>query len=179
MTRTDRHPIAADGRSLDDLLSAGCYDHVNRYLHPLSGGPAPADFAALVCLERVATTAEVSTELDRLALEPGRLPELLALGAARPELQRAFPIVALGAAEAYPSGYRRLPFLWGSPHVRHLDLRWDEGRWAANVRFLATDAGLGQAAEPGSPAAISTLASSTRPYRFQSSTPRGRRASST
>ena len=71
-------------------------------------------------------------QLEDLAVRSGRIEELLAFGAAYPHAQRQFPIVAVGTL----GGYRRRPFLWGSPRVRHLDLRFDEKIWGGNVRFL-------------------------------------------
>ena len=65
-------------------------------------------------------------------MRSGRIEELLAFGAAYPQAQRQFPIVAVGALDEY----RRRPFLWGSPRVRHLDLRFDEKIWGGNIRFL-------------------------------------------
>lgn len=142
MSRVESHPVAVDyDRPFDELVAAGGYDHANEYVtatrFPVQRrGSAEVD-AALVCLDRVAATAEVLGELDLPELRQGRIAELLAVGAALPELQRSFPIVALGSIALYPHDYRRIPFLWGSARVRHLDLRWDEHSWGGNVRFLA------------------------------------------
>lgn len=130
------------GRPLGELLAAGGYDHANEYLteerFPVADdrGGASAVEVALVCLEHRATTDEVGRAVEAAGLRAGGIAELLALGAEQPELQRSFPIVALGAASDYPHDYRRIPFLWGTPRVRHLDLRWDEHGWGGNIRFL-------------------------------------------
>lgn len=129
-------------RSLAGQIAAGGYEHANAFLtealFPVRGHGRADVHATLVCLGRAASTAEVLAELELPGLRLGGIAELLALGAARPELQRSFPIVALGSAASYPSGYRRIPFLWGSPRVRLLDLRWDEHSWGPNIRFLTT-----------------------------------------
>ncbi len=141
MTQTDAYSLRVDyDRPFAQRVAAGGYDHVNAFLtealFPVqASGHSDVD-AELVCLGRTASTPEVLAELERPGRRPGRIAELLALGAARPELQRSFPIVALGSAASYPHEYRRIPFLWGSPRVRHLDLRWDEHSWGANIRFL-------------------------------------------
>jgi hypothetical protein len=74
-------------------------------------------------------------ELEDLAVRSGRIEELLAFGAAYPQAQRQYPIVAVGALDEY----HRRPFLWGSPRVRHLDLRFDEKIWGGNIRFLTVE----------------------------------------
>lgn len=70
--------------------------------------------------------------LDELGLRSGRIEELLAFGAAYPQAQRQFPVVAISALDPYHCR----PFLWGTPRVRHLDLRFDEKIWSGNIRFL-------------------------------------------
>jgi hypothetical protein len=128
------------GRPFTEMIAAGGYDHVNEYLtparFPVHGRGVVAAKLLLLCLDPNASTDEVLHEHDSADRRPGRIAELLAFGASEPERQRAFPIVALGTVEAYPDDYRRIPFLWGSPRVRHLDLRWDEHSWGANVCFL-------------------------------------------
>ncbi|MGH3001523.1 MAG: hypothetical protein ACRDM1_02440 [Gaiellaceae bacterium] len=140
MSRTCARLRVDYDRSLADLVAAGGYDRANEYvtesLFPILGRGSGDVEIVLVCVERAASTEEVLRELDRPELRLGRIAELLALGAAQPELQRSFPIVALGSAASYPHEYRRIPFLWGSSRVRHLDLRWDEHSWGANIRFL-------------------------------------------
>lgn len=146
MTSLESHPATVDrDRPLARLIDAGRYDHANEYVieerFPVRGEGVREERLALVCLERGASTEEVGQELDRPELRPAGIAELLALGAAFPDLQRAFPIVALAAAAVYPHDYLRIPFLWGSLRTRRLDLRWDEHRWAANIRFLAVERG--------------------------------------
>lgn len=136
-TETEAHTVTIDYRqTLDQMIAAGGYDHVNRHISGSSFPVADGDVAdrelTLVCLARVASTDEVLYQLDDLAVRSGRIEELLAFGATYPQAQRQFPIVALGELDEY----RRRPFLWGSPRVRHLDLRFDEKIWGGNIRFL-------------------------------------------
>lgn len=141
MPRVDGYRLTVDyDLALAEMIAAGGYDHANAFLtqarFPVRGsGDATAELE-LVCLERAASTREVEQALASAGSRDGRIAELLALGAAQPDLQRSFPIVALGSSASYPASYRRIPFLWGSPHVRHLDLRWDEHAWGPNIRFL-------------------------------------------
>jgi hypothetical protein len=135
-TETEARTVTVDYRqTLDQMIAAGGYDHVNRHItqssFPVAGGDAAGRELTLVHLGHVASTDEVLRQLDELAVRSGRIEELLAFGAAYPEAQRQFPIVAVGALDEY-----RRPFLWGSARVRHLDLRFDEKIWGGNIRFL-------------------------------------------
>ena len=136
-TETQARTVTIDyRRTLDQMIAAGGYDHVNRHISGSSFAVADGDVAEreliLVHLAHVASTDEVLGQLDELAVRSGRIEELLAFGAAYPEAQRQYPIVAVGALDEY----RRRPFLWGSARVRHLDLRFDEKVWGGNIRFL-------------------------------------------
>jgi hypothetical protein len=136
-TETEAHTVTIDYRqTLDQMIAAGGYDHVNRHItessFPVAGGDAAERELTLVQIGRVASTDELLQQLEKLAVRSGRIEELLAFGAAYPQAQRQYPIVAVGALDEY----RRRPFLWGSPRVRHLDLRFDERIWGGNIRFL-------------------------------------------
>lgn len=136
-TETEAHTVTIDYRqTLDQMIAAGGYDHVNRHItessFPVAGGDAAERELTLVHIGRVASTDELLHQLETLAVRSGRIEELLAFGAAYPQAQRQYPIVAVGALDEY----RRRPFLWGSPRVRHLDLRFDEKIWGGNIRFL-------------------------------------------
>lgn len=65
--------------------------------------------------------------------------ELNALGTAKPELQRGFPIVALGSEWHSQGGPVFVPCLFGSGGERRLGLSWDapDGGWGGRRRFLA------------------------------------------
>lgn len=136
-TETEARTVTIDYRqTLDQMIAAGGYDHVNRHItessFPVAGGAAAERELTLVQIGRVASTDELLQQLEKLAVRSGRIEELLAFGAAYPQAQRQYPIVAVGALDEY----RRRPFLWGSPRVRHLDLRFDERIWGGNIRFL-------------------------------------------
>jgi hypothetical protein len=139
-TETQARTVTIDyRRTLDQMIEAGVYDHVNRHITRSSfpvarGGDAERELT-LVHLDHVASTDEVLHQLDELAVRSGRIEELLAFGAAYPEAQRQYPIVAVGALDEY----RRRPFLWGSARVRHLDRRFDEKVWGGNIRFLTVE----------------------------------------
>ncbi|MBA3565476.1 MAG: hypothetical protein H0W31_01320 [Actinobacteria bacterium] len=136
--QTNTYPVTIDDRQpLAQLIEAGGYDQVNGKIteasFPMQRGGLAERELTLVHLSRVASTDEVEHALDELSLRSAKIEELLAFGATYPQAQRQFPIVALGSIE---TSYRRRPFLWGSPRVRHLDLRFDEKIWSGNIRFL-------------------------------------------
>jgi hypothetical protein len=152
-------------RSLAEMIAAGRYDSSNSAIteghfplpspenvseqsrHPRRGAyRTPGEFTddgavevEPVHLNRLMKTEEVLAELDRRGLRPATLPELLAFGEKHPDVQRKFPVVALGSVWAGPSGYRCVPCLSGYSGDRSLDLDWDEpgDEWGGNYRFLA------------------------------------------
>jgi hypothetical protein len=139
-TETEARTVTIDyQQTLGQMIAAGGYDQVNRHItqssFPVAGGDTADRELTLVHLGHVASTDEVLRQLDELAVRSGRIEELLAFGAAYPEAQRQFPIVAVGALDEY----RRRPFLWGSARVRHLDLRFDEKIWGGSIRFLTVE----------------------------------------
>lgn len=67
---------------------------------------------------------------------PATLRELLAFGEANPELQREFPIIALGSVWVYRRGDRRVVCLGRYGSERRLRLDWYEYCWLACCRFL-------------------------------------------
>lgn len=98
----------------------------------------------LVHLNNVARTDEVVRYMDKLGLRPARIEELLAFGEKYPDIQRHFPVAAIGSFWV-DSGHRNVPFLDSgsyrriSDERRILSLDWD-GRalkWADRYRFLA------------------------------------------
>ena len=89
-----------------------------------------------VHLNRNATIDEVLAEMERLGLRPATFAELLAFSLKYGDLQRQFPIVALGSSVRV-SGYERFPVLRGYSLERRLFLRWDDSEWSGRCRFLA------------------------------------------
>lgn len=129
------------GLPLAQMIASGKYDWTNGDItperFPIQGeGKAPRELV-LVHLDKVATTDEALAELDRRGLRPAKIEELLALGAARPELQKEFPIVALGSRFVSRRGGRFFAYLGWFGNGRKLDLGWDGSGWRGVCRFLA------------------------------------------
>ncbi|MBI2039244.1 MAG: hypothetical protein HYT22_03130 [Candidatus Niyogibacteria bacterium] len=136
------YPITVDYTlSLERMIAAGHYDWKNDDItakhFPMKGEGSANVEIQLVHFNRVMESETVIRELDTMGLRPATLEELLAFGAKYPDIQREFPIVALGSVWRYASGFRSVPFLGRSGAQRHLGLGWFEVRWDENYRFAA------------------------------------------
>ncbi|MCB9802925.1 hypothetical protein H6761_02825 [Candidatus Nomurabacteria bacterium] len=83
------------------------------------------------------STDAVLKALDAEGLRPATMSELLALGIEYPELQRQFPIVALGSVWQSLSGHRYVGYLNGLVSGRGLFLSWVGSGWLGYCRFAA------------------------------------------
>ena len=91
----------------------------------------------LVHFDKTMSSDNVLAELDAQGLRPAELRELLALGAAYPELQREFPIIELESVWQNPDGDRNVAYLFRNGSKRSLDLHWFDIGWDENCRFAA------------------------------------------
>ncbi len=128
-------------RSVEDGIKAGKYDWANSDITP---GHFPSEESGtkevsveLIHFGKDKTTDEVLSELDKTGMRPTTLKELLALGEKYPDLQREFPIIALGSVWQNPGGDRSCAYLGGSDSDRGLDLGWLGSRWGGRCRFAA------------------------------------------
>lgn len=128
-------------RPLADQIAAGRYDWIdpgiNRQNFP--GAEGNTDEEAEVVLfhfNRVMSSDAVIEEIAKEGYEPEELPGLLAFGATKPELQRQFPIIALGSVWVDPYGYRRVSSLDVHSGERGLYLCQYAYEWSGHCRFL-------------------------------------------
>ncbi len=145
------HVTIDPAKTLAQMIEAGKYDYAHPVIHEKNfpsetstgNGPyrtAPTDISlVLVHFNKAMKTREIEAELDRRGLRTATLAELLALGAKRPELQRQFPLIALGSSWVGPDGLRRVPCLVGNDDGRDLRLGWGDpdGKWREDCRFVA------------------------------------------
>jgi len=128
---------------LADMIKAGRYDWTNVDItvehFPVKKRESGEVELHVVHFGRSMTTKEVLVELDKRGLRPAELPELLALGAAHPDLQRKYSLVALGSGWQNPVGGVDVPFLLGHDGRRSLNLDWNDPghRWYDGCRFVA------------------------------------------
>lgn len=138
-------------KTLVQMIEAGKYDYANPDINEMnfplekSEGDGPYRTAStdvsleLVHFNKVMTTREIEAELDRRGLRSATLLEILAFGAKYPEIQREFPLVALGSSCVRPGGDRGVPCLGRGGSGRHVYLGWDvpKGRWGEDCRVVA------------------------------------------
>jgi hypothetical protein len=92
---------------------------------------------ALFHFDKNITSEAAIAEMDKAGYRPAKIEELLALGEFHPDLQREFPIVALGSSWRNPSANLGVPCLSRGGAERDLSLRWFGRDWSGNCRFVA------------------------------------------
>ncbi|MEK9131766.1 MAG: hypothetical protein AAB447_02570 [Patescibacteria group bacterium] len=128
------------GKTLEQVLEAGKYDWVNSDVtpdrFPIKGTGVVEREAKIVHFGKDMSSEQVEAELEKKSLRPGTHEELLAFGSTYPEMQRKFPIVALGSS-AVVYGGRCVVYLIRVDSERRVGLgRWGGG-WGGGCRFLA------------------------------------------
>jgi len=136
------YPVTVDyGLSLAEMIKVGKYDWVNDLItakhFPFTGEGMVELKVQLVHFKRRIESDDAIKEMDGMGLRPLALSELLAFGAKFPEVQREFPIIALGSVWPYRDGDRYIPGLWEDDHERSLSLRWFGSGWDEDCRFAA------------------------------------------
>ncbi|MCX6743687.1 MAG: hypothetical protein NT116_05665 [Candidatus Parcubacteria bacterium] len=130
-------------KTLAEMIKAGNYswfnDDITEKYFPLQGAGQHEVEMELVHLNRNATTKEVLEHLNGLGLESAKIEHLLAFGVAYPDVQKEFPVIALGSVWVLSSGLRSSPCLFSSNGQRRLSLSWhkDGTPWGEACRFLA------------------------------------------
>lgn len=125
------------GQTIEQLVEAGQYDWVNGVINSRNflsreKGEVQIDIH-LLNFDRT-SSEDIISAMDRQGFRPASLEELLALGAAYPDLQRENPIVALGSTYPIDQG---VPCLSRNDGYRRLSLIWFEGDWGPSWRFAA------------------------------------------
>lgn len=127
--------------TLPEMIQSGRYDWVNSDItaehFPLDDSQFGHFNLELVHLNRSVTSDEVLRYMDGQGLSSAEIGHLLAFGAKYPNVQREFPIIALGSFWVLPYGRRRVPYLGFSDSGRDLGLDWYGGHWRGRCRFLA------------------------------------------
>ena len=130
-------------RTVEDGIKAGKYDWSNSDItsghFPTKHCPGSEEGVKieLVHFGKNMNTEDVLSELSKKGLRPAELHDLLVLGEKHSDLQREFPIIALGSVWQAPDGNRRVPYLYGHGSERSLDLSWVGSRWIGSCRFAA------------------------------------------
>lgn len=127
--------------SLAEMIKVGKYDYVNGEIasknFPIMGSGKVDISFELVHLNKSASSEEVLLHMEKNNLRPATLAELLAFGAKYPEIQREFPIVALGSFWINGDGIRLVLYLGKDNSKRFFNLYWFDRDWSGDWRFLA------------------------------------------
>ncbi|MEK7630468.1 MAG: hypothetical protein AAB417_00335 [Patescibacteria group bacterium] len=88
--------------TLKQMIAVGKYDWSNPDItperFPINGGGIVESVAEAIHFNHNISSDDAEAKLDRTGLRPGRIEELLTFGATFPDMQRKFPIVALGSS---------------------------------------------------------------------------------
>lgn len=129
------------GMSVEELIKLGLYDWANSDItskhFPTQRTGKQEVVIELIHFNRSIGSEEALRELDKMGYRPAELHELLAFGAKYPNIQREFPVIALGSVWQCPLGRRRVPFLYWGGSGRELRLRWFGDDWHVRCRFAA------------------------------------------
>jgi hypothetical protein len=129
------------GQSIEQLLEMGHYDIPSPYLNDLDfqrtdrGGEWVREIE-LVHFGRNISTDDALGGIEQRGLRPSNVTELLTFGASHPDVQREFPVVALGEIFPHPHGARNVVALGtlGEPRCVFVWLALD---WHDACRFAA------------------------------------------
>ncbi|MEK7652995.1 MAG: hypothetical protein AAB358_00715 [Patescibacteria group bacterium] len=125
---------------LADMIKLGKYDWVNSDImaehFPITGTGKQEAAVELLHFNRDFDNGDdVLAEIDKLGYCPAKIEELLALGVAQPELQRQFPIAALGSIWRRADGVRIFVCLSRHDAKRGLRFYWVEFGFDDGWRF--------------------------------------------
>ena len=144
--KTDEIALTVDySQTVQEMINAGNYGWTHREITEkhfplpteLNGKQVPVtNVTKLFYFNRNISSEAAISEMDKAGYRPATLAELLALGEAHPELQRQFPIVALGSVWRDTRDDRRVPVLDFGGNERRLSLRWFDYGWPGRCRFL-------------------------------------------
>ncbi len=127
------------GMTLEQMIAAGNYDWKNDDItakrFPLSGTGKVGFEPKLFHFDRDISSENAIKEMEKDGFRPAKIEELLAYGAALPEEQRKYPIVALGSV-AEIGGDRSVACLSRRGSERFLLLHWFDDDWSRYYRFL-------------------------------------------
>ena len=140
--KLDEYVVSVNyGMGLAEMIAAGQYDWKNSDINtdnfPVTGEGVVETKLELVHLDKVASTDEVEAYLEENGLRLATIEELLAFGATYPDVQREFPVIALGSSWVSRDGHRHVPYLDGYGTERGLGLDWLDDPWDVVCRFLA------------------------------------------
>ncbi len=133
------------GKSLAEMIEEGNYNFVSEKMidehFQIAGtGQLEVELVLVHMNLQDITNRKVLNYMNSLGLEPAKIEHLLAFGAANPDVQLEFPIIALSSVLVGEDGGHNYPIL--CEHLgdeRALSFSWigDDNKWTEHWRFLA------------------------------------------
>jgi len=121
---------------LKALVEAGRYDYKDSDISYFSFEKTEAESIELIHFDRYISSEDAIKEMEAKGLRPATATELLLFGIQHPEVQREFPVVALGTVQSVRD-FRRVACLNGDSASRDLRVLWFELVWPGDYRFAA------------------------------------------
>lgn len=136
----DWKSVVESPRTLATMIAEGKYDWVNSDITE-ANFPTPMNLVLgtepkLFHFNRAISSENAIKEMDKEGYRPATIWDLLDYGAKNPELQRQFPIVALGSV-CEVNFNRNVAYLGRGASERYLCLGWLGIDWDERCRFLA------------------------------------------
>lgn len=129
------------GMSIEELLKLGKYDWSNSDItsehFPTKHVGKVETKVEFLHFDRNISSDEVLKEMDKMGYRPAEAHELLAFGEKYPDVQREFPIAALGSVWRLLGGRRSVVCLYWVAAKRGTGLSWFGGGWHDCWRFAA------------------------------------------
>ncbi len=132
--------IEVDGtKTLEQLIADGRYDwkssDIKKKNFPIKNETKRTATIELFHFGKNISSEDAIKEMEKEGFQPATIEELLALGAKHPDLQREFPIIALGSVWHDCDGDRGVPGLGLGGGGRGLGLYDWGGAWGGRFRF--------------------------------------------
>lgn len=127
-------------RTLKDAINAGKYDwtddNITEKNFPTNKESFGTKDMSLFHFNKDISSENEVLKMDEAGYRPATLMELLVIGEKYPEIQREFPVVALGSSVKF-CGVLLVPVLWLDSDGRSLGLDCWHFDWLSRCRFLA------------------------------------------
>jgi hypothetical protein len=132
------------GRSFSEAIAAGDYrvavlPDVSEQNFPSNGVVQQELTIVLICFNCLIITREILEQLRERGLEPITVETLLAIGEQKPDLQREFPIVALGSTWEFSPTITKALVLNVNQDKRVIETCSTGWRWPVDYRFAAIE----------------------------------------
>ena len=128
-----------DGRTTEELVRAGNYNHANQNINsrnfPVRSAKRGMREIVLLEFDHDSTSEEVLAEAAKQGLERPVYEDALYFGVEHPEVQRERPVVFFHEPWRDPDGYLLVLCLWSDAGFRGLSLSWFDDRWHRYYRF--------------------------------------------